>query len=59
MQGGTVGERLHGVAHEEAMEVDACSEEGVLGQLEGDADLEDEVDAFTAISVLDVDGHAV
>lgn len=48
----------HAVAHEEAVQVDGRGGERDLGQLEHDADLEDEVHAFAAGFALILGGEA-
>ena len=48
--GGFIGD--HGMATEEAVEEDAGGGEGELGELEHDANLSDEVDAFAAVFAL-------
>jgi hypothetical protein len=44
-----VGDIDHRMAHVEAMQEYIGGSEGDLGELEHDADLEDEVDAFTTV----------
>ena len=49
----------HGVTHIEAMKEDIGGRERDLWELEHDADLEDEIDAFAAVFALFLRGEAV